>query len=173
MSTKLNIISVIQLFLVLAMKITRHTYLIRLEPVVVFRGAETVLTGPEAWLLEADSDLLAWCLQVTSKGNAPKVPGSSLLSKVPDTSLLSCRSMKPLPWKLSLRTWEDGECIGTFKGSLGDWEDGDGIGIFIGDGIPWSFALGAYICSGGSCLNSSKGIISTGISGRAWWWNFW
>ena len=48
MSTKLNIISVIQLLLVLAMKITRHTYLIRLEPVVVFRGAETVLTGPEA-----------------------------------------------------------------------------------------------------------------------------
>lgn len=47
MSTKLNIISVIQLLLVLAMEIICHTYLIWLEPVVVFRGAETVLTGPE------------------------------------------------------------------------------------------------------------------------------
>lgn len=47
MPTTLNIISAIQLLLVLAMKIICHTYLIRLESVVVFRGAETVLTGPE------------------------------------------------------------------------------------------------------------------------------
>jgi hypothetical protein len=44
MFAKLNIISVIQLLLVLAMKIIRHTYLIRWN---LFRGGETVLTGPE------------------------------------------------------------------------------------------------------------------------------
>jgi hypothetical protein len=76
-----------------------HTYLARLQHLPAFFDVEMGLACPDTWLLEAKSDLLAHSVEVTSKGSAPKVPKSSLVS---------CGTMKPLPWK-PLWIWKDGE----------------------------------------------------------------